>query len=212
MKFFGLKKKYIALNLLGSAILAFGLYQVHSFSGITEGGGLGLTLLLHHWLGLSPALSGLCFNAACYALGWRVLGRRFIGYSLVAGGGFSLFYAIFEQFPLLWPQLAQRPLGAAVLGAIFVGLGCGLCVRCGGAPSGDDALALAVSEKANIPIQWVYLASDLTVLGLSLTYIPARKLAYSLLTVIISGQLVGIVQRAGRRRFNPIQPKTGAKQ
>ena len=38
----------IAWNLLGSAILAFGLYNVHALSGVTEGGILGLTLLLHH--------------------------------------------------------------------------------------------------------------------------------------------------------------------
>ena len=35
----------IAWNLLGSAILAFGLYNVHALSGVTEGGILGLTLL-----------------------------------------------------------------------------------------------------------------------------------------------------------------------
>ena len=61
-------------NVIGSAILAFGLYQVHSFAGVTEGGVLGLTLLLHHWLHLSPAVSGLVLNIACYGLGWRLLG------------------------------------------------------------------------------------------------------------------------------------------
>ena len=35
-----------ALALLGSVILAFGLYHVHSVSSVTEGGALGLTLLL----------------------------------------------------------------------------------------------------------------------------------------------------------------------
>ena len=57
-------------NVIGSAILAFGLYQVHSFAGVTEGGVLGLTLLLHHWLHLSPAVSGLVLNIACYPLCW----------------------------------------------------------------------------------------------------------------------------------------------
>lgn len=47
---------------------------------------------------------------------------------------FSLIYAIVEQFPPLWPQLAQMPLVASLLGAVFVGVGAGLCVRAGGAP------------------------------------------------------------------------------
>ena len=37
--------------------------------------------------------------------------------------------------------------------------------------------------------------TDLVVLGLSLTYIPLRRIGYSLLTVLISGQLIGLVQR-----------------
>ena len=87
-----LKPKNCAFALLGSAILAFGLYNVHSFSGVTEGGVLGLTLLLHHWFNISPSISGFILNAACYIIGFKVLGKQFIAYSVVAGGGFSLFY------------------------------------------------------------------------------------------------------------------------
>ena len=118
-----IKPKKCALALLGSAILAFGLYNVHALSGVTEGGVLGMTLFLHHWVGLSPAVTGLVMNAICYLMGWKLLGKEFIAYSIVAGGGFSLFYSIVEQFDPLWPQLADHPLLAAVLGALFVGCG-----------------------------------------------------------------------------------------
>lgn len=189
------------LALLGSAILAFGLYNVHAFSGVTEGGILGLTLLLHHWLGISPSVSGLVLNLACYLLGWRTLGRSFIVYSLVAGGGFSLFYAVFELFPPLWPGLASMPLLAALVGALFVGIGVGLSVRAGGAPGGDDALAMTLSAITHANIERIYLASDLIVLALSASYLPLSNLACSLLTVVLSGQLIGIVQRADLRHF-----------
>ena len=119
-------RRELLLLLSGSAILAFGLYQVHSISGVTEGGVLGLTLLGHHWLGISPSVSSLILNAACYLLGWRLLGRGFVWRSIVAGGAFSLFYAVFEQFPILFPELAEHPLIAAVAGAMFVGVGGGI--------------------------------------------------------------------------------------
>ncbi len=187
--------KKCAANLLGSAILAFGLYHVHALADITEGGVLGATLLLQHWLSISPAVSGLILNAACYLFGWRVLGRDFILYSLVAGGGFSLFYAVFEQFPPLWPQLAQSPFAAAVLGAVFVGVGVGICVRANGAPSGDDALAMGLARLTGLGLQWLYLASDLLVLGLSASYLPLPRLCWSLLTVVLSGQIIGWLQK-----------------
>ena len=188
------------MALLGSGILAFGLYHIHSLSGVTEGGVLGMTLLLHHWFGISPSVSGFVMNAACYALGWRLLGKSFIVYSIVAGGGFSVFYALVEQFPPLWPGLAQHPLAAALAGACFVGVGVGLAVRAGGAPGGDDALAMSICRLTKWNIQWAYLASDLVVLALSASYIPLPRLGYSLLTVLLSGQLIGFVQNIGKNR------------
>ena len=190
----GIKPLYCAIALVSSAVLAFGLYHVHSFSGVTEGGILGMTLLLNHWLSLSPAISGFVLNAVCYALGWRVLGREFVVYSIVSTGGFSIAYAIIQQFPPLWPHLYGTPLLAAILGAVFVGVGAGFCVRVGGASGGDDALAMALCHLTRWPIQRVYLLTDLVVLGLSLTYIPLTRLGYSLLTVVLSGQIVGWIQ------------------
>ena len=196
---FGLKPKNCLMALLGSAILAFGLYNIHSISNVTEGGVLGLTLLLQNWLGISPSISGLVLNAACYLLGFSTLGRDFIGYSIVAGGGFSAFYAVCELFPPIWPGIAEMPLLAALAGAAFVGVGVGISVRAGGAPGGDDALAMSVSKLTGVGIQWVYLLSDLIVLGLSLSYIPIRRIVYSLVTVIVSGQLIGVVQSIRRK-------------
>ena len=183
------------LGLLGSAILAFGLYHIHSFSAVTEGGQLGLVLLLDHWVHISPALSGLVINILCYAIGWKTLGHPFLARSGICAIGFSLTYWLCQQFPPLWPGLAELPLLAALLGAVFVGVGTGLCVRAGGAPSGDDALAMSVSRKWHIKIEYVYLISDLSVLALSLTYIPIRRIGYSLLTVTLSSLLVGLIDR-----------------
>ena len=189
-----LKPSFSIIAFFSAALQAFGMYNIHALSDITEGGVLGATLLLEHWFSISPAVSGFVLNAVCYFLGWRTLGRDFIGYSLIAATGFSLTYGICEQFPPLWPEIASYPLLAAFVGAMFIGIGAGLCVRAGGATCGDDALAMSLSHITKMPIQWVYLISDLTVLGLSLSYIPWSKILYSLLTVVLSGQIIGFLQ------------------
>ena len=198
--FRNIKVSSCIIGLTGSIILAFGLYHVHSCSGVTEGGVLGMTLLLQYWFHISPAVTGFVLNSACYLFGAKQLGKEFIFYSALSTAGFSLAYKICEQFEPLWPQLYEMPLLASVAGALFVGVGAGLCVRIGGAPSGDDALAMSLSELTHIKIQWVYLLSDFLVLALSVTYIPLQRLGYSVLTVILSGQIIGLLQRI---KFKP---------
>ena len=82
-----------------------------------------------------------------------------------------------------------------MLGALFIGIGAGVCVRCGGATCGDDALAMCISGVLHIGVEKAYLITDLSVLALSMTYIPLRRIGYSLLTVTLSGQIIGWIQR-----------------
>lgn len=187
--------KSICSLIFGSGLLAFGLYHVHSFSGITEGGVLGFTLLLYQWFDISPAISGFILNLLCYGLGFKLLGKRFTLCSIIAAISYSLFYFVFERFPLLWPFLVEMPLLAAILGGLFVGVSVGICVRVGGAPGGDDALAMTLAYVYKTKIQNVYLFTDILVLTLSLSYIPLNRIVYSFITVIISGQTVGFIQK-----------------
>ena len=190
-----LKLRNCLILLVGSIVQAIGIYNIHAVSSVTEGGVLGLTLLLRHWFDISPAVSSFVLNLICYGIGWKTLGKEFIGYSLISICIYSVSYGICEQFPPFWPEIVNYPLIAALLGALFIGIGAGLCVRAGGATAGDDALAMSFSHLLRVPIQWVYLFTDLTVLLLSLSYIPFRRIIWSLLTVTLSGQIIGFIQK-----------------
>lgn len=190
--------KKVCMVLLGSAVQAFGLYNIHAVSGVTEGGILGLTLLLWQWFEISPAISSLVINGLCYLFGFFVLGRGFILYSAISGIGFSIIYRVLEIWPPIYPGIADMPFAAAVLGALFIGVGVGLCVRVGAAPGGDDALAMSVNKLTGMRLKCFYLISDIIVLGLSLSYIPLSRIMWSLLTVVLSGQIIDIISSANK--------------
>ena len=179
---------------LASGFQAFGMYHIHATARITEGGIFGALLLLDHWFALSPALTSIVLNGACYLWGWNRLGHTFVLKSLIASAGYSAVYAVCELFPPLWPDIVNHPLLASISGALFIGIGAGICVRMGGATSGDDALAMSIHDMTGIPVERIYLTSDLAVLLLSLSYIPYTRIIWSLLTVIISGQIIGWFQ------------------
>lgn len=185
--------------LLGSAILAFGLFNVHSQSRITEGGVLGTTLLLQHWFGISPSISEAALDVCCYLLGLKYLGKSFLRYALTATGGFALSYALFEHMGYMLPSMLDQPLLAAVVGGLFVGVGVGLVVRVGGAAGGDDALALVIAKLLHWPVSRAYLFTDLVVLLLSLTYIPLQNIACSLVTVTLSSFIIGKIHTLGKK-------------
>lgn len=188
--------KKVLLGTLGSAITAFGVYNIHDVAEITEGGILGLNLLLQHWFGISPAYTNVMLTILCFAVGRKALGREFVVYSVIFTAAFSVFYRAFELFtPRLFPVVAYHPWAAAVWGAVFVGVGVGFSVRSGGAQCGDDALAMSFRRFFGVKLSTVYLVSDLSVLLLSLSYIPLGKLLCSLLTVVLSGRIIDLVTR-----------------
>lgn len=188
----------IAMLVAGAAILSFGLFNVHAQSSITEGGVLGMTLLVQHWLGITPAITEVVLDVACYALGMKYLGRNFLKYALTATGSFAAFYALWEKTGYILPDMTDLPVLAAVAGGVFVGVGVGLIVRAGGASGGDDALALVISKKTGWPVDRAYLITDTVVLLLSLSYIPLENIACSLVTVMLSSFIIGRIHGAGK--------------
>ena len=192
--FQGLSFKNILWIVAGAAICTFGIHNIHQQVGITEGGVIGGMLLLEHWLGISPAYITPVLDIACYLLALKYLGAGFIRTSILSTLSVSLFYKLWEQFPPMLPDLSGHPLVAAVLGALFVGIGVGIIVRQGGSSGGDDALALVISKVSKCRLSFAYLFTDLTVLVLSLSYIPVRRIVFSLVTVTISSFLIDKVQ------------------
>lgn len=200
----GLTGKKIAFIVIGAAICSFGIHNIHQRSGITEGGIMGLMLLTEHWLGISPAYITPVLDIACYLLAFRFLGGRFIKISMISTVCISVFYKIWELFPPMLPDLTDYPLAAAICGGVFVGVGVGLIVRQGGSSSGDDALALTISEVTKWRLSAAYLFTDLVVLGLSLTYIPANRIAFSVVTVLLSSWLIDLVQNFHRKKVTQV--------
>lgn len=196
----GLSLRMLALIMAGAAVCTFGIHNIHQQTGITEGGVIGMVLLIGHWTGLSPAFVTPVLDIGCYLLAFRFLGWRFIKVSAISTLSVSLFYKFWELFPYLLPDLSAYPLAAAVCGGVFVGAGVGMIVRQGGSSGGDDALALAISRMTRWRLSFSYLFTDLLVLGLSLTYIPLSRIACSVVTVTLSSFLIDRIQNFGKTR------------
>lgn len=171
--------------------MSFTIVNIHIPAKITEGGTLGLTLLLYKVFGLDPAILNPLFDLICFAIGFSLFGRLFIKRTLFASIVFATTYKLFLWTGPILPTLYNYPLIAAIVGGIGIGVGCGLVIAQGGASGGDDALALVISKKMKIGISKAYLGADIVILLLSLIYIPFGRIFFSLITTTISSVLVG---------------------
>ena len=97
------------LIIAGSAIVAFGLYNIHSKCGIAEGGQLGVALLFLNLLSISPAIVSLIIDFIAYFIGGIVFGKKFFTNCIIGTISYSAFYALFEHLPIqLFPDLSNQ--------------------------------------------------------------------------------------------------------
>lgn len=213
INFLGISLITMALMLVGNFIMAFALVNVHIPSKITEGGVIGLSILVNKLFGIElPLISFIC-DASLYFLGFLLLTKGFLRKSLFSSVSFALIYkAILKVGPIL-PSFEKYPAFAAVLGGLLLGFGCGLVVSRGAASGGDDCLALIIQKYTPLTISKAYFISDFTVLMLSMIfYLPVINVLWSLLTTLISSYIIGQIEiklpRLLAEKFNITNPNS----
>lgn len=187
--------KSILLIIIGASILSFGSYNFNYQNNVTEGGVLGLLLLMQHVFNISPSITSVIIDFSLFAIGTKFFGKRFLLYSVLSTITFSTTYKIWESVGFLIPSFTNNMLIASILAGIGVGVGVGLVVRGGGASGGDDVIALLGNKLLKLKVNHVYLATDSIVLLMSLVYLDIKQVFFSIIAVTISGKIISIIYK-----------------
>lgn len=189
--------KNILLIIIGSTILSFGSYNFNYQNNVTEGGILGLILLIKNVFNISPSITSLLIDLSLFTLGSKFFGKQFLIYSLLSTFTFSTTYRIWEKIGFLVPSFQHNMLIASILAGIGVGIGVGFVVKGGGASGGDDVIALVANKLIKLKVNHVYLITDGIVLLLSLVYLDIKQIFFSIIAVTISGKIISIIYNDG---------------
>lgn len=187
--------KSILLIIIGASILSFGSYNFNYQNNVTEGGVLGLLLLMQQIFNISPSITSVIIDFSLFAIGTKFFGKRFLLYSVLSTITFSTTYKIWESVGFLIPSFTNNMLIASILAGIGVGVGVGLVVRGGGASGGDDVIALLGNKLLKLKVNHVYLATDSIVLFMSLVYLDIKQIFFSIIAVTISGKIISIIYK-----------------
>lgn len=195
----------IILIIIGATILSFGSYNFNYQNNVTEGGVLGLLLLMQHVFNISPSITSVVIDFSLFAIGSKFFGKKFLLYSILSTVTFSTTYKIWESIGFLVPSFTNDMLIGSILAGISVGIGVGLVVRGGGASGGDDVIALLGNKFLKLKVNHVYLITDATVLLMSLIYLDINQIFYSMIAVTISGKIISIIYKGDEENRNTIE-------
>lgn len=180
--------------LVGTGLIALGL-TIYTEATLLTGSTAGLALLIQYAADLPFAPVFFTLNLPFYALalmqmGWRFTLRTFCAVLLVSvltsqtGGwiGFS--------------HLA--PLYAALIGGTTIGVGLLILFRHRASLGGVNILVLFLQERFGLRAGYVQLAIDAAILSAGFLFLPADRIALSLLGAVAINLVLALNHRPGR--------------
>lgn len=191
---FGLKLKNILLILVGAAIFSFGIVHFNMQNNLAEGGFTGITLLLYFLFKWDPSYTNLLLNVPLFFIGWKLLGRSALLYTIIGTIGVSIFLWLFQRYQIDMP-LGEDLTLAALFAGVFIGIGLGIIFRFGGTTGGVDVIARLAFKYIGWSMGKTMFLFDACVITLSLiTYLSYREAMYTLVAVFVGARVIDFMQ------------------
>ena len=162
------------------------------------GGTAGLALLLHKLLPFSFGQLFFMLNVPFYWLAWKRLGGQFVAKTLLSVTAVSFFGDHLHQ----WMQINQvRPIYAALMGSILVGVGLLILFRHRASLGGFNIVCLWLQERYGISAGKVQMGLDCSIV-LSSAFITSWSV---LLMSVSAAVIVNVVLATNHKpgRYNP---------
>lgn len=192
-----LKFKNLFFILLGAGLFAFGLNYLSIPNHLYEGGATGINLIIYYLFGIQPSIMNIVINIPLFILGWKILGKQTLYYSLVGTFGVTAWLAIFERIPLKI-DLQGDLIIVAMLAGIFMGIGLGIIFKAGGTTGGSDIIARIGHKYTPYTIGQIIFAVDLMVLCLIIIVSKdLRIVLYTMIAVFIGSKVIDLIADGG---------------
>lgn len=179
----------ILLIISGAFIFSIGINTFAIANHLAEGGFTGIAILLHYVFGWSTGLVIFILNIPLFFIGYKVLGKQTMLYTIMGIIATTLFLELTENW--------QRPLDDLLLAALYtgllVGMGLGLIFRAGGTTGGVDIIARLFQKYFGMSIGQVILIADMLVIISSIFVIGFDIMMYTLVSVFVGSQVINFV-------------------
>ncbi|HEY4567438.1 DUF2179 domain-containing protein [Planococcaceae bacterium Storch 2/2-2] len=182
--------KELAMLVIGSFLFAIGVNYFSIPNNLSEGGVIGITIVLYYMFGWSPGTVNLVANAILLVIGYRYFNRKTMVYTIIGIVVSSIFLYVTEG---MMGAAHSDTLLAALFAGLFVGVGLGLMFRAGGTSGGSAILAQLAHQYLGWSISKGILIIDVVVIAGSYFIIGQEKAMYTLVAVYVGARVMDYV-------------------
>ncbi len=174
---------------VGALAFALGINVFVIPHGLGEGGVVGITVILYYLFQWSPGLTGLLMNLALVAVGYKLLSRRTIAYTVVAVSLHSLLLHLTEH----WRISSNDLMVNAIFGGAMIGFGIGLIIRAGGTTAGTVIIAQLMHKFWGWKVSYALLLCDALVAVSSYFIIGIEKLMFTIIMLVVATKVIDLI-------------------
>ena len=176
---------YIFLGVISASI---GLKGFLLPNGFFDGGAMGISLLLNHFVQTDLAFYIVLINIPFVIIGYHLISREFAIKSTIA--------IISLAIMVYWihvPILTSDKLLISIFGGVFLGTGIGLSMRGGAVIDGTEVLAVQVSRKTSLSVGDFIALFNIFLFIVVAAVINVETAMYSMLTYVSASKSVDFV-------------------
>ena len=175
---------------VGGVICAVAVNAIIIQNNFVSSGFTGISLILYYLFPSIPVgVTYLLINIPAFFLGWRIIGLRFVLYTLWG----ILIYSFMLYFVNFRIEIQDKLLAAIIAGCI-TGVGVGIMLYSRGSAGGSEILCIIMYKIFSITIGTGVLIINSVVMVMSLFFIPAENVMYTIVFIIVSAKVTDSVR------------------
>lgn len=174
---------------LGAFLAALALETFLIPNTILDGGVTGVSIIISKLTEIPISLLVLVLNIPFVYIGYKNLGRGFLGRTVYSMIAFSLFLELLKPLE----PFTEVMLLATVYGGLLLGLGVGIVIHFGGCVDGTESVSIVISKKTSLSVGQIVLVFNLVIYTIAGFIFGFNRAMYSLLTYFITFKVIDFV-------------------
>ncbi|MCR5715320.1 MAG: YitT family protein [Lachnospiraceae bacterium] len=174
----------------GAIIAAFAVEEFLAPNKIFDGGVVGVSMILSHFLPVKLGILTFIVNIPFLLYALKHIGHAFLAKAVYAMLLFSIFVGIFEPFT----ATTYDNLLATVFGGVILGTGVGLVLRGGGCLDGTEIVGILVGRKTSLSTGNVIFAINIVIYAIAGLIFGIDSGFYSILMYFITSKVIDMIE------------------